>query len=125
MEIPIHYDPLIGKLITFHENRQGAINRMIRAIDEYRITGIETTLPFCKFVMQHPAFQEGQFDTKFVERFFLPDTLDAELSNEEMELSAAIAVFFFEKTKAMATGPGVSNKVDPAVSNWKNRKNND
>src|SRR5690606_29718223 len=48
MDIPIHYDPLIGKLITYHSSRQEAIERMIRAIDEFQITGVETTLSFCK-----------------------------------------------------------------------------
>jgi acetyl-CoA carboxylase biotin carboxylase subunit len=53
MDIPFYYDPMIAKLITHAENRQEAINKMIRAIDEYEITGLETTLGFCRFVMRH------------------------------------------------------------------------
>ena len=56
MEIPIYYDPMIAKLITYGKDREEAIERMIRAIDDYKIVGIETTLPFCKFVMQHESF---------------------------------------------------------------------
>jgi propionyl-CoA carboxylase alpha chain len=70
MEIPVYYDPMIAKLICHGATRQEAIARMIRAIDEYRITGVETTLSFCKFVMQHAAFTSGDFDTHFVEKHF-------------------------------------------------------
>ena len=57
MEIPIYYDPMIAKLVTHGKDREEAMQRMIRAIDEYQITGIESTLPFGKFVMQHEAFR--------------------------------------------------------------------
>ncbi|MNR51795.1 Biotin carboxylase [compost metagenome] len=57
MEIPIYYDPMIAKLITYGKTREEAMDRMIRAIDEYEITGIKTTLGFGKFVMQHEAFR--------------------------------------------------------------------
>ncbi len=70
MNIPIYYDPMIAKLITHGSTRDEARMRMIRAIDEYKITGIKTTLPFCKFVFEHSAFIDGSFDTKFVEKYF-------------------------------------------------------
>src|SRR5690606_369927 len=73
MEIPIHYDPLIGKLITFAETRENAINRMVRAIDEFHITGVETTLAFCKFVMQHENFCNGLFNTRFIDKHYMPE----------------------------------------------------
>ncbi|MBC7653267.1 MAG: acetyl-CoA carboxylase biotin carboxylase subunit, partial [Oligoflexus sp.] len=76
MEIPIYYDPMIAKLITYGKDREEAIERMVRAIDEYEITGIETTLPFGKFVMQHQAFTSGNFDTHFVGKYFEPQMLD-------------------------------------------------
>lgn len=72
MDIPIYYDPMIGKLITKGKDRDEAIARMIRAIDEFQIVGVETTLPFCKFAISHNAFRSGKFDTKFVENYFLP-----------------------------------------------------
>ena len=118
MEIPIHYDPLIGKLITYHESRLEAINRMIRAIDEFQITGVETTLSFCKFVMQHPAFREGRFDTKFIERHFSPGGLEGEFSQTEVELLAAIGVHLYEQHKPHHDIPESTTSV---TSNWKNR----
>ena len=75
MEIPIYYDPMIAKLITYGKDREEAIERMVRAIDEYEITGIQTTLGFGKFVMQHEAFTSGKFDTHFVDKYFNADSL--------------------------------------------------
>ncbi|MCB0803437.1 MAG: acetyl-CoA carboxylase biotin carboxylase subunit, partial [Flavobacteriales bacterium] len=63
MDIPIYYDPMIAKLITFGKDREEARLRMIRAIDEYQINGVKTTLAFCKFAIQHEAFVSGKFDT--------------------------------------------------------------
>lgn len=88
MEIPIYYDPMIAKLITYGKNREEAIQRMIRAIEEYEITGIETTLAFGKFVMQHEAFKTGHFDTHFVNKYFKPESLSSQ--NEDEALIAAI-----------------------------------
>lgn len=75
MEIPIQYDPMIAKLITFGATREEAIQRMLRAIADYRISGIETTLSFGDFVMRHEAFVKGKFDTKFIELYFKPEML--------------------------------------------------
>ncbi len=56
MDIPIYYDPMISKLITHGKDRNDAIQRMIRACEDYRIVGIQTTLPFGKYVMQNEHF---------------------------------------------------------------------
>ncbi len=93
MDIPIYYDPMIAKLITWGENRDQSIQRMIRAIDEYIIVGCETTLPFGKFVMQHEAFVSGNFDTHFVKHFFTPEKLTATINESEAEAAAVVAYF--------------------------------
>lgn len=106
MEIPIYYDPMIAKLITFGKDRTEAIERMVRAIDEYDITGIQTTLGFGKFVMQHPAFVSGKFDTHFVNKYFTTDSLKNEKEEEAM-IAALTAVLLLQKqqnnTQASAT----------------------
>lgn len=118
MEIPIYYDPMIAKLITYGRDRAEAIERMIRAIEEYRISGVENTLEFGKFVMQHPAFVSGKFDTNFVSRYFLPEALQHQ--DEEEALIAALVAAHLMKTQ--------ENKLLTAESagdslNWrKNRK---
>lgn len=67
--VPPHYDSMLSKLITFGHTREIAIDRMYRALSEYIIQGIPTTIPFCKAIMQDPAFRNAQFSTKYVEDF--------------------------------------------------------
>ncbi|RMG26037.1 MAG: acetyl-CoA carboxylase biotin carboxylase subunit [Bacteroidetes bacterium] len=104
MEIPIHYDPMIGKLIVHDASRELAIKKMIRAIEEFQIVGIHTTLDFCKFVMQHPAFTSGAFDTHFVEKYFDPALLKEKLKVEEAQLLALIGEQVLGKLSASANG---------------------
>jgi acetyl-CoA carboxylase biotin carboxylase subunit len=118
MEIPIYYDPMIAKLIAYGENRAQAIERMIRAIDEYQITGIETTLGFGKFVMQHEAFTSGNFDTHFVKNYFQPSNLLHE-NEQEAVIAALVAAKLMQKqTKQFST----YNQTAKASSWRKNRK---
>ncbi len=112
MEIPIYYDPMIAKLITHGKDRTEAIERMIRAIEEYQITGIETTLGFGKFVMEHQAFISGDFDTHFVEKYFLPEDLK-DFDADEAMLAALIGAVFMQK-QTLSVFPGSS----PGRSAW-------
>lgn len=118
MEIPIYYDPMIAKLIVFGSNRAEAIERMIRAIDEYDITGIKTTLDFGKFVMQHEAFRNGNFDTHFVSKYFNSESLSRENEDEAFVAALVAAITFKSPAKEEAVN-------QPSVQkNWrKNRLN--
>ncbi|WP_057938060.1 acetyl-CoA carboxylase biotin carboxylase subunit [Algoriphagus resistens] len=119
MEIPIYYDPMIAKLITHAEDRESAIQTMVRAIEDYKIVGIQTTLDFCKFAITHDAFLSGAFDTGFVENYFDPSVLDYQFSESEMELISALAVEFFTKT---ARGQTTERKrTEKGESAWRNR----
>jgi acetyl-CoA carboxylase biotin carboxylase subunit len=116
MEIPIFYDPMIAKLITYGKDRTEAIERMIRAIDEYKITGITTTLGFGRFVMEHEAFTSGNFDTHFVKKYFNPGVLDT-----GNETEALIAALVLEKLLA-GNKITIGETTGSNVSNWvKNR----
>ena len=118
MEIPIYYDPMIAKLITFGKDRAEATQRMVRAIDEYEITGIETTLAFGKFVMQHEAFTSGNFDTHFVGKYFTPEVLNTQ-NEEEANIAAILATHILENKVNKSNSPS----VEKIISNWKsNRK---
>lgn len=86
-EIPIQYDPMIAKLVVWDENREKAIEKMKNAIGSYLISGIETTLGFGLFTMNHPAFQSGQFDTRFIENYFTPEALFSQ-DQRLMEMAA-------------------------------------
>ena len=123
MDIPIYYDPMIAKLVTFGADRQEAIARMIRAIDEYQITGIENTLAFGKFVMQHEAFRSGNFDTKFIERYFHPENLQPSLLDDESGLAAVLAAYLFETAKPKTANAEANSEQAVSLSNWnKNRR---
>ncbi|CAM4394632.1 acetyl-CoA carboxylase, biotin carboxylase subunit [Pedobacter westerhofensis] len=119
MEIPVYYDPMIAKLITFGANRSEAISRMIRAISEYDITGIQTTLNFGKFVMEHEAFTSGNFDTHFVAKYFDPAQISLNSGNEDEALIAAIVALGELRNKKMS---GTAAPATGTESNWlKNR----
>jgi propionyl-CoA carboxylase alpha chain len=99
MDIPIYYDPMLAKLITYGETREEAIQIMLKAIDGYLVEGVETTLPFGKFVFEHEAFRSGNFDTHFVKKYYSADLLKNQLA-QEAEIAAMIALKqYFEDQK--------------------------
>jgi acetyl/propionyl-CoA carboxylase alpha subunit len=97
MEVSIYYDPMIAKLITFGADRAEAIARMKRAISEYRISGVQTTLDFANYVMDHEAFLSGDFDTHFVAKYFTPDQLEAKDASLEEVGAMALASLLQEQ----------------------------
>jgi acetyl-CoA carboxylase biotin carboxylase subunit len=117
MAIPFYYDPMIAKMICHDETRERAIEKTIRAIDEYEITGLETTLGFCKMVMQHEAFRSGDFDTKFVEKYFKPELLNGNDHADEALLAALLSVRTQENKKS-TTLPASTT----AGSQWKKNR---
>ncbi len=121
MTIPIYYDPMIAKLIVHAATREEAIDRMVRAIDEYTITGIQTTLGFCKFVIQHDAFTSGNFNTKFVEQHYKPEYLDAEVNEDVNQIAATLATMVFEESK---NGNTKAELQAPTTSKWRERLKN-
>jgi propionyl-CoA carboxylase alpha chain len=91
MEIPIYYDPMLSKLVTYGKTRNEAIQLMLHAIENYHVEGVQTTLPFGKFVCEHEAFVSGNFDTHFVKNYYSPEKL-LEQHHEEAEIAALIAL---------------------------------
>ena len=86
MDIPIYYDPMIAKLVVWGKDRTSAIRRTIKAIDQYQISGLKTTLDFGKYVMKHEAFASGDFDTNFVKHYFQDPTVMHDEMQEEKEM---------------------------------------
>ena len=118
MEIPIYYDPMIAKLVVWGKTRTEAIDRAIKAIDDYQISGVKTTLDFGKFVLKHEAFRSGNFDTNFVkEHFSSPELIKNAMEEESVALQHAIDSIWGHvnefKNKAYA-----SREIS---SSWKNR----
>jgi propionyl-CoA carboxylase beta chain len=91
MEVPVYYDPLLAKMITYADTRAEAIEAMNEAILKYRIEGVQTTLPFGAFVMQHEAFRSGNFDTGFVPQYFNDESEAARRQTIAAKLARAAA----------------------------------
>ena len=115
MEIPIYYDPMIAKLITYDDDRMSAIQRMRTAIRDYEIEGIATTLPFGKFVCEHEAFLSGKFDTHFVKNYYSPELLKNERA-EEAKIAALLALEHHLASKEMLNVPR------PVQRGWRRRR---
>ena len=113
MNVSIHYDPMIAKLIIMGETREIAIQRMIRAIEDYVIVGVETTLGFGKFVLNHPSFLNGDFNTHFVENYFHPN----EVNNQEYD-QVAISLHDFKLNEN-----NYSKDLKQPLSKWRSRFN--
>ncbi len=112
MDIPIYYDPMIAKLITYGKNRMAAIQKMKEAIQQYVIQGVATTLPFGKFVMEHNAFTKGKFDTHFVKTHYAPDAIKA-AQQAESHIAALAALNAYLKAKDQTQVPNING------SGWK------
>lgn len=118
--ISIHYDPMISKLCAHGMDRTQAIERLRRAIDEYLIQGLETTLEFGRYVLDHEAFMSGKFDTGFVGTHFDADRFEAYRSDARtgQDWAAAAAAL----TAATPTSTGTSGvSTDGQKGAWKQR----
>lgn len=112
-KIPIYYDNMFAKLIVWGENRSQAIQRMIEAINQFEIKGIPTTLDFGRFVMQHPKFIEGDFDTNFISSYYTKEGI----KKQDQSLLEAAAIFTYLEFNEHKIPTIASHN-----SNWKNRK---
>ncbi|MGB2758866.1 MAG: acetyl-CoA carboxylase biotin carboxylase subunit [Maribacter stanieri] len=111
MEVPIYYDPMLSKLITYGKTREEAIQLMITAINNYKVEGVATTLSFGKFVCEHEAFTSGNFDTHFVKNYYSPELLEKQYA-EERRIAALVALkLYLENDKTLK----LPTKV---ASNW-------
>ena len=114
--VPLYYDPMISKLTVWAPTRAAAIARMDRALAEYDIAGVPTTIPFCRFVMQNDAFRAGHFDTGFVGRYLTEDALAPPPEAVEAALLAA-------GLAALDAAPVVERASEPsATSRWAMRR---
>jgi acetyl-CoA carboxylase biotin carboxylase subunit len=115
MDIPIYYDPMLAKLIAYGATREEALMRMRQAIMDFKIEGVQTTLPFGKFVFDNEYFISGEFDTHFVKNYYSPELLKA-ASREEAEVAAVVAQLLYKDY-------GKKLKVvEDRGSNWKRNR---
>jgi acetyl-CoA carboxylase biotin carboxylase subunit len=108
-EIPVFYDSMIAKLVAWGPTRADAVSRLARALDEYRVVGVQTTVPFFQWIVGQPAFVDGQFDTTYLDRVLAArkGRLFVEPTGSD-ELHAAVAAAlgaWFRAHGAAAAGP--------------------
>ncbi len=106
MDIPIYYDPMLSKLITYGKTREESIQLMLKAIEDYKIEGVQTTLPFGKFVFEHEAFRSGDFDTHFVKKYYDAAMLKKQ-REEEAEIAALVALQQYLEDQKIVRLPNV------------------
>jgi len=119
MNIPIYYDPMIAKLVVHGADRTDAIEKMKRAIHDFKIVGVKTTLDFGLLVLNHPNFISGDFDTGFVDKYYQASDLNYPLNPEQKNtLDKFFATFEMEKP---AEDIRINNTIQ---SNWKKNRAN-
>ncbi len=117
-EIPYHYDPMISKLISWAPTRHEAIERMKRALYEYKITGIKTSIPFVSRIMQADDFVEGNYDTHFIENnmdFLMDEEGDCNDYCEDI----ALFIAYLDYTEKLQKAADKTNVATPNQSAWK------
>ena len=119
-DIPIFYDPMIAKLVVHAATRDQAIDRLCRAIDEYKLEGFANTLGFGKWAVQTEPFRSGRFDTKFIENYFKPEYLTEE-DEDTAEVAALLASQIWNDRKQPAHS-ALTAAAQPAASGWKLRR---
>ena len=114
-DVPIHYDPMISKLVIWARTRAEAIERMSRALFEYKITGVKTSIKFLERIMECPDFKEGKYDTHFIqnnEDFLMADD-NAKSRFEDLAIVAA----FLNYQEKLKNTPG--NNQASSETKWK------
>jgi len=117
-EVTINYDPMISKLVAHGSNRDQAISRMLRALDEYEIAGCRTTIPFCRYVLNHEAFVKAEYDTHFVPDHFDPASIAVHPDGESDTATSIAAALLKMNSSGNETveKPGTVNSE--GYSNW-------
>lgn len=98
-DVSLHYDPMIAKLTTWGRNRESAHSNMMRALREYKILGIKTTIPFHLRVLNNETFRVGNYDTTFIDTKFDKEDLKRRQSNDPVVAVIAAALKHFELEK--------------------------
>jgi len=105
-EIPIYYDPMISKLIVWAQTRNEAIERMKRALYEYKISGVKNTIPFLKRIMEAEDFVSGNYDTHFIEKNPAVLEIPSDCNQECEDMALFIAYLdYTEKMKKLVSEP--------------------
>lgn len=122
--VTINYDPMISKLCAYGRDRNHAVERMLRALDEYEIAGCRTTIPFCKYVLSHSSFRNAEYDTHFIQDHFNPEKLDKfqDTPHDVQSLAAVLLREFDGSGQDKTDGQAPSEKLNYPSQWWRNRR---
>jgi acetyl-CoA carboxylase biotin carboxylase subunit len=121
-EVPIYYDPMISKLCAYGRTRDEAIQRMLRALQEYTVEGIVTNIPFHRWVLKHPRFLAGDLDTGFIPQEFQGLPFDEDHLHQEVILAAAVLSAYHKDqalARALPQGGGRGGMSAWRASGWR------
>jgi acetyl-CoA carboxylase biotin carboxylase subunit len=122
MEVPIHYDPMIAKLVVWGQDREDAIARCRRALHDYHLVGVPTSIPFFLAVLEDPDFRAGRYDTGFITPQWLEQNLGAPDYLEDVLITAAIARYEADAQRGKGAAPAESGSDWKRLHRWRSRK---
>jgi acetyl-CoA carboxylase biotin carboxylase subunit len=111
--IGVHYDPMVAKLIGWAASREQGLDRMQRALHEFLVLGVKTSIPLHLWLLRHPAFRAGEVDTGWLEREFSPDQL-TDVTDDNVEVAALAAALLADQRPSLATAAVLSTVADGA-----------
>jgi acetyl-CoA carboxylase biotin carboxylase subunit len=118
-EISLYYDPMLAKLITYADDREAAIERMLRALSELTIVGVETSMPFHMRVMREPDFRAGKLDIRYLENH--PAVAEPSLADEDARLAAIAAALLEDEERRRRSVTRVAPQAPANGSRWLRR----
>jgi acetyl/propionyl-CoA carboxylase alpha subunit len=119
-EVPVFYDSLISKLIAWAPTRREALLRMAGALKEYEILGVKTNIPLCRFVVSHPEFAAGRFDTHFLPRYFRHEELPS--LSEDQRRAVALVCAMLEDEREKSSNGSDHDEAEKAPEGWKSQR---
>jgi acetyl/propionyl-CoA carboxylase alpha subunit len=114
MEVTPYYDPMLAKIVTYAENREENINKMIWALSHYVVLGITTNIPFLKTVLEHEELKKGNITTHFIDNYFK----DWTVAKDGLPIDAVIALAVYDSMHQKSQDIVRYKEADPH-SPWK------
>jgi acetyl-CoA carboxylase, biotin carboxylase subunit len=122
-EISIYYDSMISKLISYGANREMAILKMKRSLRDYKIVGVKTNINFLLSLLECNAFVKGNYNTQYVERYFLPELKEKEIiPDKETEIASSLAAILFKESQQEKTVAKSTSSKTGSTNNWLKKK---
>jgi len=122
-EISIYYDSMISKLVSYGANREMAIQKMKRALRDYKVVGVKTNINFLLSLLENDAFVKGDYNTQYVEKYFLPELKEKKIKpDRDTEIAKSIASVLFKESKQEGASAKVSSAKSGSANSWLKRK---